>query len=74
MALGTWKEGPKENAILQESYADLGGNADNLTRDQKLRKAEQAHVIAGKTKVANEQKKGSDSHDSSIYLSYFLIC
>tara|TARA_S200000501_G_C20775412_1_gene722455 strand:- start:92 stop:1297 length:1206 start_codon:yes stop_codon:yes gene_type:complete len=70
MALGTWKEDPKENAILQESFADLGGNADNLTRDQKLRKAEQAHVIAGKTKVANEQKKGSDSHDSSIYLSY----
>ena len=70
MALGVWKEDPKENAVLQQEFNDLGGNAEGLSNSQKLRKAEQANAIAGKTRVANQQKKGSTSHDSSIYLSY----
>ena len=70
MALGTWKEDPIENAVLQESFDAVGGNNANATREQKLRAAEKAHKIAGKTKVANAQKRGSKSHDSSIYLSY----
>ena len=70
MALGTWKEDPKENAVLQQEFNDLGGNAEGLSNSKKLRIAEKANAIAGKTRVANEQKKGSTSHDSSIYLSY----
>ena len=70
MALGTWKEDPKENAVLQQEFNDLGGNAEGISNSQKLRIAEKAHAIAGKTRVANQQKKGSASHDSSIYLSY----
>ena len=70
MALGTWKEDPKENAVLQQEFNDLGGNAEGLSNSQKLRIAEKANAIAGKTRVANQQKKGSTSHDSSIYLSY----
>ena len=37
MALGTWKEDPKENAILQETYNELGGNNANLSNSQKLK-------------------------------------
>ena len=70
MALGTWKEDPKENAVLQQEFNDLGGNAEGISNSQKLRIAEKAHAISGKTRVANQQKKGSASHDSSIYLSY----
>ena len=70
MTRGTWKEDPKENAILQETYNELGGNNANLSDSQKLRISEKAHKIAGKTRVANEQESGSSGHDSSIYLSY----
>ena len=69
MALGTWKEDPKENALLQETYAELGGNNESLSTSQKMVIAEKSHKIAGKTRVANEQVKGA-SYDSSKYLSY----
>ena len=69
MALGTWKEDPKENALLQETYAELGGNNESLSTSQKMVVAEKAHKIAGKTRIANEQAKGA-SFDSSKYLSY----
>ena len=70
MALGTWKVDNKENAILQQSFNEIGGNDAGLSVEQKMTKATQAHKIAGKTQVANQQKRGSTSHDSSIYLSY----
>jgi len=69
MALGTWKEDPKENALLQETYAELGGNNESLSTSQKMVIAEKSHKIAGKTRIANEQAKGA-SYDSSKYLSY----
>ena len=37
MALGTWKEDPKENAVLQQEFNDLGGNAEGISNSQKLR-------------------------------------
>ena len=63
MALGTWKEDPKENALLQETYAELGGNNESLSTSQKMVIAEKSHKIAGKTSIANEQAKGA-SYDS----------
>ena len=68
MALGTWKEDPQENAILQDEFNRLGGNED-VGLKEKMQKASQAHKIAGRTRIAN-QKNVSSSHDSSIYLSY----
>ena len=68
MALGTWKEDPQENAILQDEFNRLGGNED-IGLKEKMQKASQAHKIAGRTRIAN-QKNVSSSHDSSIYLSY----
>ena len=68
MALGTWKEDPQENAILQDEFNRLGGNED-IGLKEKMQKATQAHKIAGRTRIAN-QKNVSSSHDSSIYLSY----
>ena len=35
MALGTWKEDPIENAVLNEAYDAVGGNDPNATREQK---------------------------------------
>ena len=68
MALGTWKEDPQENAILQDEFNRLGGNED-IGLKEKMQKATQAHKIAGRTRIAN-QKNVDSSHDSSIYLSY----
>ena len=68
MALGTWKEDPQQNAILQDEFNRLGGNED-IGLKEKMQKASQAHKIAGRTRIAN-QKNVSSSHDSSIYLSY----
>ena len=68
MALGTWKEDPQQNAILQDEFNRLGGNED-VGLKEKMQKASQAHKIAGRTRIAN-QKNVSSSHDSSIYLSY----
>ena len=68
MALGTWKEDPQENAILQDEFNRLGGNED-IGLKEKMQKASQAHKIAGRTRIAN-QKNVDSSHDSSIYLSY----
>ena len=68
MALGTWKEDPQENAILQDEFNRLGGNED-VGLKEKMQKASQAHKIAGRTRIAN-QKNVDSSHDSSIYLSY----
>ena len=68
MALGTWKEDPIENAILQDEFNRLGGNED-IGLKEKMQKASQAHKIAGRTRLAN-QKNVDTSHDSSIYLSY----
>ena len=70
MSLGTWKEDSKENALLQETFNELGGNNANLSDSQKLRISEKAHKIVGKTRIANERVKGGASHDSSTYLSY----
>ena len=68
MALGTWKEDPQQNAILQDEFNRLGGNED-VGLKEKMQKASQAHKIAGRTRIAN-QKNVDTSHDSSIYLSY----
>ena len=68
MALGTWKEDPYENRILQDEFNRLGGNED-IGLKEKMQKASQAHKIAGRTRIAN-QKNVDSSHDSSIYLSY----
>jgi len=68
MALGTWKEDPQQNAILQDEFNRLGGNED-IGLKEKMQKASQAHKIAGRTRIAN-QKNVDSSHDSSIYLSY----
>ena len=68
MALGTWKEDPQENAILQDEFNRLGGNED-IGLKEKMQKASQAHKIAGRTRIEN-QKNVDSSHDSSIYLSY----
>ena len=68
MDLGTWKEDPQENAILQDEFNRLGGNED-IGLKEKMQKASQAHKIAGRTRIAN-QKNVDSSHDSSIYLSY----
>ena len=65
MALGTWKEDPQENAILQDEFNRLGGNED-IGLKEKMQKASQAHKIAGRTRIAN-QKNVDSSHDSSIY-------
>jgi len=67
-SLGTWKEDPYENRILQDEFNRLGGNED-IGLKEKMQKASQAHKIAGKTRIANK-KNVSSSHDSSIYLSY----
>ena len=46
MALGTWKVDNKENAILQQSFNEIGGNDAGLSVEQKMTKATQAHKIA----------------------------
>ena len=38
MALGTWKEDPQENAILQDEFNRLGGNED-IGLKEKMQKA-----------------------------------